>query len=381
MSQARMIDAQAAALAGALNGRTASEPTVAALQAEQWDRFVLATAGGDLVQTTAWGQAKRALGFETCQVDLRRDGKIVAAALLVIKRFGPLGGIGYIARGPLVTGSEPESSARILAAVEQAARRRRVRHLIVQPPAGGEAIAGALADRGYAPEAPAVAPTATLRIDLAQPLDAILARMSSSKRKQIRRGEREGVEIRLGGRADLDLFHRLHQGTARRQNFFPLSRSYLGHQWDALAARGCVQLVFACHQGRPLAGMWLTAFGDTATQRLSGYDLEGRQVQPTVACRWGAIRWAKAAGYRYYDFGGVDRGAAELMIAGETTLPEAFHRTPAAIKREFGGEPVLFPNASQLTFNPLVHALVRSTYPRLARYRSVDRLISRVRNG
>jgi lipid II:glycine glycyltransferase (peptidoglycan interpeptide bridge formation enzyme) len=360
---------------------TAAGLALQTLDAKQWDRFVLATPGGDLAQTTAWAQAKRALGFETCQIDLRHDGEIIAVALLVIRRFGRLGAVAYVARGPLVAHDDAEARVRILAAIERAARDHRVHQLIVQPPPGAEAMVKALADRGYATEAPAVAPTATLRIDLTQTLDTILARMSRSKRHQIRRSERKGVKIRLGGRADLDLFYRLHESTARRQKFAPLSRAYLGHQWDALSASDGVQLVFACHDGRTLAGMWVTAFGNTVTDRLSGSNLEGRRAQPNVACQWGAIRWAKAQGYQYYDFGGIDRRSAELMIAGEGRLPEAFYRSSAAFKREFGGEPVVFPCATQRAFNPLVHALIRSSYPRLARYRAVDRLISRLRNG
>jgi CelD/BcsL family acetyltransferase involved in cellulose biosynthesis len=268
----------------------------------------------------------------------------------------------------------------VLREVERAARAHRVHHLIVQLPEGGEHVAAALAARGYRPDAPEVAPSATLRIDLTQSLDRILARMSPSKRSQVRRSQREGIEIRLGGPGDLDLFGRLHQATARRQGFVPRSRAYLQHHWDALHPRGAVQIVFACHKGQALAAMWLTVFGDTVTHRLSGSNLDARKLQPNVACRWGAIRWAKEQGYRCFDLGGIERRFAELLLAG-TPLPDEFHRSPAAFKREFGSEPVLLPTASHATLNPVARPLVRALYPRIARTDAVRRLLHRLRNG
>jgi lipid II:glycine glycyltransferase (peptidoglycan interpeptide bridge formation enzyme) len=354
--------------------------TVEGLQAEQWDQFVTQTPGGDIVQTTAWAQGKRALGFETDQVNVRRHGEIVGGALIVVKRLRPFGRVAYVARGPLVSPDCPEEAARVLDAVERIARARRIHHLIVQPPEGGDAVVAELASRGYAPNAPSVAPTATLRLDLAPSLDQILSHMSARRRTQIRRSERQGVQIRLGSRDDLDLFCRLHQGTAQRQGFAALSRSYLRHQWDALSGTGSVQLILAYHDDRPLAAIWLTAFGDTVTYRLPGWSGEGKDHHPNVACHWGAIRWAKEHGYRWYDLGGIELSYALLLAAGRL-VPEAMLRSHANFKTKFGASVVLLPTASQLTFNPLARVVVGVAYTLLSRYRAFDRLLNRMRSG
>lgn len=83
-----------------------------------------------------------------------------------------------------------------------------------------------------------MAPTATMRIDLSQSLEQILARMSACKRRAIRHSQRAGVEVRMGSRHDLDVFHSLYQATARRQGFKALSLAYLRHHWEALDPRG-----------------------------------------------------------------------------------------------------------------------------------------------
>jgi lipid II:glycine glycyltransferase (peptidoglycan interpeptide bridge formation enzyme) len=361
------------------NAPTVPDPALQMPEAEQWDRLVRATAGGDLVQTSSWAEAKRALGFETCLVTARRRGELIGGALMVIKRFGPLN-VAYVARGPLLGHGHTGATAELLDDLEGAARVRRVHHLIVQPPLAGDAIVAGLAARGYAADAPAVAPTATLRLDLARDLDDILAGMSASHRSQVRRGERRGIRVRLGGEGDLDLFCALHQATARRQGFDALSRAYLRHQWSALAGRAPVQLIFAHHDNRTLAAIWLTAFGDTVTYRLPGWTGEGRELYPNIACHWAAICWAKAQGYRYYDLGGIERRYAELIRAGGP-VPEALLRSHAAFKTKFGAELILLPTARQLTFNPLARAVINAFHGRIARMRSFDRLVTRVRSG
>jgi lipid II:glycine glycyltransferase (peptidoglycan interpeptide bridge formation enzyme) len=348
--------------------------------AAEWDAFVEAAPGGDLVQTTAWAETKRALGFEACLVLVRDGDVLIGGGHIIIKRFGPLGGIGYMARGPLMAGDFSRRIPQVLDEIERVARARRVRHLIVQPPEGGHEIEAVLAARGYTQDAPDVAPSATMRIDLSQDLDRILAAMSRSTRRQIRRSQKLGVEVRTGARHEVELFHSLYANTARRQRFEPLSLAYLRKQWDVLAPDERVQMFVAAHEGRVLAAVWLTAFRDTVTDRLAGWNGEGRHLQPNVACCWHAVQWAKERGCRYYDFSGIPRRDAELMIRGEL-LPERFQRSPGAFKREFGASPVLLPSASQVTFNPVARFLVRSVCPSLLRPESIRWIVQRLRSG
>jgi lipid II:glycine glycyltransferase (peptidoglycan interpeptide bridge formation enzyme) len=380
MEEAGQVAAQALRTQSETANPWSTAPTLSSSEAERWDQFVKATPGGDLIQTTAWAQAKRELGFEVCQVISRRGDEIIGGGQIVIKRFGPLGGVGYIARGPLVGSACSDQAARILDEVERSARAKRVRHLIVQPPEGGSEIAAALAARDYAENAPAVAPTATVRIDLSQSLDQILAGMSATRRGDVRRSQRRGVEMRIGNRGDIDVFHAMYEATARRQRFAALSRSYLRHQWDALHSRGWLQLFLAYHQGRPLAGLWITAFHDTVAYRLPGWTGERPDLQLNVACHWQAIQWAKERGYRCYDLGGIDRRYAE-RIAVKQPVPDELLQSPAAFKTRFGGDPILLPTACQFTFNPVARLFGRVVFSQLAGRRSLQQLVHRLRNG
>jgi Acetyltransferase (GNAT) domain len=361
-------------------GAVAPSPMAELPEGEQWDRFVMTAPGGDLVQTNVWAKAKGLLGLETCRVVVREGDRIIGGAQIVLKGFGPLGAVGYVPRGPLTAGDRPPDVAGLLDQVERAARARRVRHMIVQPPQGGERVIADLQRRGYSPDAPAVAPTATLRIDLSRSLDQLLANLSGNRRTQLRRSQREGVEIQTGNRSDLDAFLALHRATARRQRFRAMSGAYLRHHWDILDARGAVQLILAYYRGQPLAGKLVTLFQDTVSSRLNGWTGEHPKLHAAVACQWGTITWAKAQGFRCYDLGGVDRRYAELLGAGQP-IPEAMLRSADNFKASLGAEPVLFPPAWHRTFVPFGDPVARLAYARFGRSRYLQSLVDHFRNG
>lgn len=348
--------------------------------APAWDRHAATWPGGDLVQTARWAATKRALGFTMAQAVLPGPGSPQGGGWITIRRFGPLGAVGYVSRGPLLAPGAESRAPELLDALERTARTHRVRHLIVQPPEGGEAVERALATRGYAPGALEVAPTATVRIDLAQDLERILARMSASQRSHVRRSERAGVVVRQGGDADVARFHALHEATGRRHGFRPLTRDYLERQWQALHPPGHVQIFLASHEDRLLAGIWVSAFGASVTYRLPGWSGNDPKLYPSAACFWAAIRWAKAQGYRWFDFGGLERRHAQALVEG-TEPPASFHDSPDAMKVRFGGEPLLLPQAWQRSLVPLVWPVVRRLYPLIAGSRAWRSVTHRLRSG
>jgi len=355
-----------------------SHATVPPKDAQRWDQFLATTPGGDIVQSSVWASSKRVMGFDSQSIILFNEDQIWGGAQIIIKQFGPFR-VGYIARGPVMAFGYDHRASELLDAVEKKARAFNVHHLIIQPPAGGYAIQEQLAARGYTPDAPEVAPSATLMIDLNQSLDEILGKVSSKQRKEIRRSQREGVSAKMGARSDVSSFHALYEASAHRHGFEALSKPCFYDQWDILHPPGFIQVVLAYHNDMPLAGSWLSAFGGTVTQRLPGWDGVKSHLHPKVACVWKAIQWAKEHGYQYYDLGGINRRYAEILLANET-LPEDFYRSPAVFKRKWGGQAVLYPPASQRTFNPLARFIIQTAYPRFKDHRLLRRLLSRARN-
>lgn len=352
--------------------------------APDWDLFVASCPGDNLVQTAAWANSKRRLGFLTRNVVLRENGAIVDGASIIIKRFGPLGAVGYVARGPLLGRADRALAARLVDALEEAARAAHIWHLIVQPPEGGASVEVELAERGYTSDvAQSPSPSATVRLDLADGLDHLLTTMSRSKRYAVRRST---AELREGAREAVPVFHELHKRTAERQRFTPLSLDYLFHKWDCLGTQGMLRLVIAYADDQPFAGLLVSTFGDHVTARLAGWTGEHPRQFANEACDWWAVRCASEQGRRYYDLGGVDRRLAETRSAAPDETDESARQigpelSAARYKLAFGGAVVLLPVARQRTLRARARPLVKLANDALLRSRSLRRLAHAIRNG
>ncbi len=356
-----------------------------------WERFVARAAGGDVVQTGAWGRSKDAMGFAAAiAVSHGPDGRIEGGGLIVAREVALLGGrlplatVGYVARGPLVTSDDPAAIDRVLDTLEASARRLGVGHLIIQPPAGAAPLDARLEARGYDAGATAVAPTCTLLIDLAPDLDDLFAAMSSSQRRNLRKAKKLGVQVRRATTEDLPAFQALHAATAARQGFTPLSLAYLEAQWQALRPLGAVEIFLASAPEapeRPIAGALVTAYAGTVTDKIPGWNGEAPALQPSIACLWEAIAWAKAEGFRHFDLGGIPRPAGRALLAGERDKEASGERNPAAFKARFGGSVVMLPEARQRTFNPLFRPAVRFAWQNLAQNPRLKSFVNGLRNG
>jgi hypothetical protein len=98
-----------------------------------------------------------------------------------------------------------------------------------------------------------------------------------------------------------------------------------------LAATGHVVMFVGEVEGVPVAVDLMTGCGEMVRGRLSGFDRSGEAMRLSVpaAIRWELIKWAKAQGYRWFDFGGLrletlaalldgsERGADELPAADQ----------------------------------------------------------------
>jgi lipid II:glycine glycyltransferase (peptidoglycan interpeptide bridge formation enzyme) len=322
--------------------------------APEWDAFLLAAPGGDIVQSSAWGRIKRTAGMDVVRTFVRQDGALVGGAQLLLRRVGPLGRIAYAPYGPvLAAGAPDETVSFVVRTLRDLCDNRRISALIVQPPEGAEHVTAALRSIGFGPTIANVAPSATLRLDLKHSNDELLARMSKHTKRDFRQSLRGPVSVRFATRADLGSFHELYSATAARQQFTPWSLSYVEAVWDELRPKGQIEILMADVEGTDVAGNMVSCFGDVITGRIVGFDparLQGR-IRPNEALKWEVIQWGREHGYRWLDVGGVRREDAETVeregeIAGEK----------AVLKMRLGGSALLYPEPLQLIRNPVLRA-------------------------
>jgi hypothetical protein len=344
-----------------------------------WDAAVEA-AGGDLVQTTAWAEVRQRLGFRVLHLRLLDEaGGLHGGCVMQLRRLAPGIWAGAVPRGPVAFDAHPGLAQRLVTEMLAMARRARVRLLVAQPGEPAGPILAAMAEAGFRPGGPAVAPSATLRTDPRLADAELMRRMNSNRRRILRAiapGTFETVES-----DDVEAFHRLYVESARRQGFPPITLDNLRAQWAVLAPRGLCRLYLTYHEGKPIAGEWLTRFGGTMTVKLRGNDVDtagpAARSAPT-ASMWNCLLAARAQGARCVDLGGFDRGWAELLLAGGKPSAE-FNATHSYFKWSFGGELVLLPGPHFILPGRIGRALLTGAAHRVLTTPWIQRLAQRIR--
>jgi len=346
-----------------------------------WDAFLERTPGGHHAQTSLWAQVKAHLGWGAARVIVTWGGHIVAGAQMLIRPLPLVGAVGYVSKGPVCVEEDPDLAGFVLRELHRLARTCRVRCLVVQPPNDGHALACRLPGWGFWPSAiPVAQPTATLLLDLDRDLDTLLAGMHASTRYNIRLGLRRGVVVRQGTERDLPVICRILETTGQRQGFAPEGEAYLSEMHRILAPRGWLRLFIAEYQGEPVSAGLAICFGDTVFYKRGAWSGRHGKHRPNEALQWEIIRWAKAQGYRTYDFEGIDPACARAVMRGEP-IPESLSHTVTSFKLGFGGEVAFFPDAYDYVYNPFLRWMRRSVFHRLEGSTVAHRALNRIRTN
>jgi lipid II:glycine glycyltransferase (peptidoglycan interpeptide bridge formation enzyme) len=327
----------------------------------QWDAFVEAHPQASILQTTNWGALKSAFGWSAGRVAVGgADGEITAGALVLYRRLPlRLGTIAYVPRGPLVDWSRPDVIRSLLAALDADARRRRAVFLKVEPPLDDTPEHAECLERlGFRHSAQTVQPPRTVLIDIGGDEDAILAAMKQKTRYNIRLSARKGVQVQQTDRSGLEAFNHIVQVTGERNAFGVHTPAYYAALFDHFAPSGQMALFIASYEGEALAAVMVFALGQTAWYLHGASSNKHRNLMPTYAVQWEAIRWARARGCTVYDLWGVPD-------ADEATLEADFQKRSDGLwgvyrfKRGFGGRLARTVGAWDRVYNPLLYGVYR----------------------
>jgi len=147
----------------------------------------------------------------------------------------------------------------------------------------------------------------TVVVDLEAAEEAILARMKPKTRYNIRLSGRRGVDVRRGDARDLDLWYDMARETAARDRITLHAKSYFAALFEETAAGGDIQTVLfiAYAGGRAVAAIIISICGNRCIYHFGASRAEARNLMPTYALQWEAIKYAKAAGCASYDLLGI----------------------------------------------------------------------------
>jgi lipid II:glycine glycyltransferase (peptidoglycan interpeptide bridge formation enzyme) len=336
----------------------------------EWDDFVSQTSGGHHLQTSRWAQVKATVGWRAARVVARRDGRIVGGCQVLMRPLPLIGSLAYVPRGPLTADAGQSTLDAILTGIREVARRERVLYLKIQPPVDRRDMEALLLARGFRPSGLEATPTATVRVDLRCTPEELLAQMSKNRRRNIRRAEGSGVNVRSGGAEDLPAYYRTIQATADRQGFLPYPARYYEQLWRSFSPGGHAMLLLAESGQRVVASLLLIAFRDTVLFKMGGWTGEHREARVNELLHWRAILLARSRGFRWYDLEGIAPDVAVAIRERHPRTPHTYAGT-TRFKLGFGGSVALFPPAFDAPCTRGIGRGVMWLSPRAARWHTL----------
>lgn len=279
----------------------------------RWDELVAENPdGGQILQTRAWGEFKRAHRWSPRYLLSETQPAI---AVLELRHTVPgLGALGYVPKGPGVDGiAQLPAILDGLRATAGSAFVVKVEPEIEQ----SEAAITALRDMGLEKSRHDVQISrATIIVDLRPDEDAMLASFKPKCRYNIRLAQRRGVVVAPVAldAASIDTMYALMASTRDRAGFTLRSREYFAGYWNLHEAAGQGQLFFASLDGEVLAGVFATYLGRKAWYKDGGSTKEHSAVMAPHLLQWEVMRWLKSRGVEAYDLVAVPP-ASELTPA------------------------------------------------------------------
>lgn len=286
-----------------------------------WDSFVASHPNGSILQTTNWARLKNRFNWSSHRVWLKKDGQFVAGAQ-ILYRSAALGiiKIGYIPHGPLVDWQDPEQLDVLFGQIDQSVYQHgagllKMEPLVWQHQFETQDFLEVLDANGLEISESSIQPPQTIILDIKPDEDQILARMKQKTRYNIRLSARKDIVVREGTREDITTFIQLMQVTGQRDGFGTHAPEYYAAVFELFAPEHLTILI-AEYEGKPLAGAFISAYGQTSTYLYGASSNEERNRMPTYAIQWAAIRWAKEKGCKHYDLWGIP-DADEEQLEGE----------------------------------------------------------------
>src|SRR5215212_6288007 len=311
---------------------------------DRWDP-TLAEYGGPAMQSWRWGESVQHFGYTVERV--RVDGPDGTGLAQIVFENLDHGIIAHIPRGPVISGEWLPVARELFEAVDELAARHGAVSVVVEPD-GPLPPDAAYDELGFvAADQPHYSPARTVKVPLLDD-SALLSQMRSGTRKDVRRGQRRGVQVTRHSSSDaaaMTALHELLQDTARRNEFEINDRSYYE---DFMSVFGDDAALLLAHLGEtPVAGVIVFSALREGVAMFAGSSTEHRVAGATAYLQFEAMRWLRDQGCTRYDLWAIP-------AADPTPTDGQWQRSQGDnwqgihhFKVGFGGDIVTYPPAWQ----------------------------------
>lgn len=316
--------------------------------------------GGHLLQSWQWGEFKSHFGWQPERLSVSVAGGFGQAQIL-FRQKGPIS-IGYIPRGPLITGDASAVWPALRQEIDRAARRHRAIAVYIEPDRTLD-LGATYREAGVVPGPGHLQPSRTVRIPLDDD-DAILKQMHQKTRYNVRLAIRRGVDVEVKRNDDVDAirqFYGLMEDTSGRNEFNIHSYDY--YERFLTTFDDDAYFVFASWDGKLSAVVVAAAFGNEAIYMYGASSTEHRAHGAAFLLQFEAMKWARDRGCASYDLWGIPKVDPESVRSEDNTSIAGSRgddwRGIYRFKKGFGGEIITYPDMLERRYVPVLPWVAR----------------------
>lgn len=273
-----------------------------------WNDFVKASPRSSFLQSFEWGDfSNQELRKKVWRLGFFNGSTMIAVcqALEETTRFGKYV---YCPRGPVVDWNSDVAKEVLISLTGYFSGKGYL--CLRNDPAidvANAKLTGLFSSCGYRPAVSFVQVENTWILDLDKSEEELLAGMRTQTRYNVRHAvKKSGLDISISNdeKQITDLVDLLHSVSAQK-GFNLLPKEYMLKQFRFMAKSGIFNACLARHDGVAVSGVALLCFGDEAAYTHGGSDRSDSKLRASYPLQWEAIKFAKSAGCRRYNFWGV----------------------------------------------------------------------------
>ena len=313
---------------------------------ETWDSL----AGGILLQSWGWGDFQKKIGHKLWRLGVYDGDTFVggASVILVNSRFRSHL---YVSNGPFVIQKRPDLSIPIMIETLLPHIKKLTSasvHFIRFDPLleKDDQTHEELLLTGLKKAPTYVQPERTILVDLTPTEEEIMGRMSPSTRNGVKKGIKDGVEVRYStADEDFSQFWKMYQNTVGRRHFVSYSKRYYYSQLATLKESGNYEICIASVNGMPQTASLIAYDKTTAyylhTGRTYCTDPIARHASKVQV--WDLLKRSKERGLKFFNMYG---------IAKYDNDPDDPWAGLTEFKRGFGGRAIEYVGAYDYPLTP-----------------------------
>ncbi|TCO06838.1 lipid II:glycine glycyltransferase FemX [Natronoflexus pectinivorans] len=333
----------------------------------EWDQFASLMDGASYEQTSLWGDLKHWDGWKATRLIVKRDDEILCGTQIYTMDIPLFGKVGYISQGPCFSGNQVNGAVILLKEIKKFARKQKLRYLTIDIHYKLPRFIDIIKKNGFRRHPDYIPPNPNIKstqvIDLRQTEEGILAGFKKNRRKSVKEGLKNPIQLKPGKREDIPLLFALVNKTCERigvQSSYP-DINYLYDLWDKMHPNGWVTMLIGEINGEVVSASLAFTFGNTFRDTIWGWSGEYSSANFSDAITWQLMLWAKENGFEFYDLVQLDDVSAKAILSGQEINQEIKNRVrfgATFYKMRFGGETIFYPGTYTWFSSPFIKWLL-----------------------